>query len=66
MKAAQVERKIAEAITQLSAECERGIVGERTVDGIPIACYVRLAPNCIAYVQPLVPEQDIFIDICLN
>jgi hypothetical protein len=66
MSEKQIHAKLEETIMTMSAECQRGIVGERTINGIPFAAYARVAPNCLLYCQPLVPERDNFIDICLN
>jgi hypothetical protein len=66
MSEQQTREALEERITTMSAECVRGIVGDRTIDGVPIAAYARVAPNCIMFCQPLIPERDIFIDFCLN
>ena len=61
--------KVEKEIIARSEQCERGIVGDRTMDGVPIAAYVRVAPNCILYVQPLNPfddDADLFLEFCLN
>lgn len=62
----QTREALEERITIMSAECERGIVGDRSVNGVPIAAYARIAPNCLVYCQPLIPEREIFLDFCLN
>lgn len=62
----QIHEELERSLFTLSSECKRGIVGERTFHGIPIAGYARVAPNCIVYCQPLIPERDIFLDFCLN
>lgn len=66
MSEQQIAEKLAEEIDRLSEACARGIVGDRTVDGVPIAAYAIVAPRCMVYCQPLIPERDIFIDFCLN
>lgn len=62
----KIMQKVEETIIQRSMDCKRGIVGERTINGIPIAGYARVAPDCLLYCQPLIPERDIFLDFCLN
>lgn len=66
MSAEQIHAKLEERIATMSQECDRRIVGDRTIGGIPFAAYALVAPQCVLYCQPLIPERDIFIDFCLN
>ena len=60
------EAQIAKAIIARSENCQRGIVGDRSIGGIPIGAYVRVAPDCLLYVQPCGDEGEFFIELCLN
>lgn len=64
MSEQQMIEAVSGKIMERSAECQRGIVGDRTLNGIPIAAYVRVAPDCLLYVQPL--GDDFVIELCLN
>jgi len=66
MSEQQIIEKVSEEIVHRSETCERGIIGMRFHGDDPIGGYALVAPDCIMYAQPLVPERDIFIDFCLN
>ena len=68
MSAKQIEERVAAECVARSEACERGMfaIGVHPVTGEPVAGLALVAPACIMFCMPLVPEQDIFIDYCLN
>ncbi len=63
-----IDEKIADVISLQSATCVRGVSSiaiDRKTDK-PIGALAIVAPRCVVFCQPLQPERDIFIDVCLN
>lgn len=63
-----VDEQIAKELHTQSKECERGIIGigADRITGEPICALALIGPHCVLFTQPVVPEREIFIDICLN
>jgi len=66
-EAAIIERVTGE-IRKRYDECERGVIaiGVDPFTGAPVAGLALIAPDCVMFTMPVLPEEGVFIDVCLN